>query len=124
MTNAQRVANYEVLRPVISSRLRGATRAEWVARMKAAGVPCGSVRTIAEVVQDEQVQARDMVREVEHAAAGSIRVLGVPIKLSDTPGSVRTAPPTLGEHTDRVLREDLGMSSEEIVRLRAEGAIE
>ena len=67
---------------------------------KPAGVPCGSVRDVAEVLQDPHLDARGMIQEVEHAAAGAVRVTGVPIKLSDTPGAVRTAPPTLGQHTD------------------------
>ena len=64
-----------------------------------------------------------MVASVEHAAIGSLRLLGVPVKLSDTPGSVRTAPPTLGQHTDAVLRTELGMTDADIDALRAEGAI-
>jgi crotonobetainyl-CoA:carnitine CoA-transferase CaiB-like acyl-CoA transferase len=63
-----------------------------------------------------------MIAHLEHAAAGAIRALGVPIKLSDTPGAVRTAPPRLGEHTDAVLR-DLGFADVEISRLRAGGAV-
>jgi formyl-CoA transferase/CoA:oxalate CoA-transferase len=64
-----------------------------------------------------------MIAEVEHRTLGALRTLGVPIKLSDTPGTVRRPPPTLGEHTDAVLAQDLGLGAESIARLRAERVI-
>lgn len=121
-TNRGRVAHYDELRPLLAERLRTRPRAEWVARLKAAGVPCGAVRDLGEVLQDEQLDARDMIQALEHSAAGAIKVLGVPIKLSDTPGAVRTAPPLLGQHTDGVLSE-LGMSPGEIAALRTSGTV-
>jgi crotonobetainyl-CoA:carnitine CoA-transferase CaiB-like acyl-CoA transferase len=99
------------------------TRTEWVDDLKRAGVPCGSVRDVAEVLQDTQLAAREMIETVEHATAGALRVLGVPIKLSDTPGAVRTAPPALGQHTAQILREDCGLSAAEIEALRSGGAV-
>jgi crotonobetainyl-CoA:carnitine CoA-transferase CaiB-like acyl-CoA transferase len=122
-TNRERVDHYDALRPLLVEKLRVKTRAEWVDGLKAAGVPCGSVRDIEEVLQDEHLRARGMVATVEHATAGPVDVLGVPIKLSDTPGSVRAAPPVLGQHTDRILRDDVGLGDEEIARLHASGAI-
>jgi crotonobetainyl-CoA:carnitine CoA-transferase CaiB-like acyl-CoA transferase len=116
-TNPARVAHHEELRRLLSSVLATRTRAEWIAELTAAGVPCGDVRDVPEVLADPQVLARRMIEVVQHAAAGPLQVLGVPIKLSDTPGAVRTAPPTLGQHTERVLNE-LGMSGAEIERLR------
>jgi len=121
-TNRSRVSNYAELRPLLSERLRTKTRVEWVAALKAAGVPCGSVRAVAEVLQDPHLEARDMIQELEHAAAGAIRVLGVPIKLSDPPGAVRTPPPVLGQHSDAILRE-LGFSEEEISTLKDSGSV-
>jgi crotonobetainyl-CoA:carnitine CoA-transferase CaiB-like acyl-CoA transferase len=121
-TNRARVANYDALRPLLVERLRVRPRADWVTRLKAAGVPCGSVRDIGEVLQDEQLEAREMICAIEHSAAGAIKVLGVPIKLSDTPGAVRTPPPMLGQHTDDVLRE-LKMSAAEIDVLKADGVV-
>jgi formyl-CoA transferase/CoA:oxalate CoA-transferase len=121
-TNEQRVLNYEVLRPVLIAAFSGFTRGEVIDRLLAAGVPCGSVRDIPEVLDDPQLAARDMIVRLQHATAGEIRVLGVPPKLSETPGSVRTPPPTLGEHTGAILGE-LGYSSAEIARLRSVRAV-
>jgi crotonobetainyl-CoA:carnitine CoA-transferase CaiB-like acyl-CoA transferase len=122
-TNPARVQHYRALRDALAPALRRRSRDEWIARLRAAGVPCGSVRDVGEALRDPQLEARAMIESVEHAAAGLIRVLGVPIKLSETPGAVRTAPPTLGQHTEQVLREDLGLDASRIAALRAAGAI-
>jgi crotonobetainyl-CoA:carnitine CoA-transferase CaiB-like acyl-CoA transferase len=122
-TNRTRVANYDALRPLLVGRLQSRSRNVWVADLKDAGVPCGSVREVAEVLQDAHLTARGMIETVQHATAGSLRVLGVPIKLSETPGSVRTAPPALGQHTHQVLTGDCGLSEAEIEELRAAGAV-
>ena len=121
-TNPARVVNYPALRARVAVALRERTRAEWLAALTAAGVPCGAVRDVPEVMADPQVLARHMIEVVEHVAAGPLKVLGVPIKMSDTPGAVRTAPPALGQHTTAVLRE-LGYDADAIARLRAAGAI-
>ena len=122
-TNEGRVGHYDVLRPLLVERLRTRPRAEWVAALKSSGVPCGSVREVADVLQDEHLREREMIQVLEHAAAGTISVLGVPIKLSDTPGAVRTPPPVLGEHTDAILRGDVGLSDDAIAALRASRAV-
>jgi crotonobetainyl-CoA:carnitine CoA-transferase CaiB-like acyl-CoA transferase len=122
-TNRDRVQNYAALKPILSERLETRTRAEWLAALTAEGVPCGSVRDVGEVLGDPQLHARAMVEAVEHAALGEVRVLGVPMTLSDTPGRVRTGPPTLGQHTDRILRGDLGLTVEEIAALRKDRVV-
>jgi crotonobetainyl-CoA:carnitine CoA-transferase CaiB-like acyl-CoA transferase len=122
-TNRQRVTEYNELKPILVDVLRQGTRQSWIERLRAAGVPCGSVRDLGEVFADPQLSARDMLARVEHDTIGSLQLLGVPIKLSDTPGSVRTAPPPLGHHTDAVLRTELGMSGADIDALREMGAI-
>ena len=122
-TNRARVTRYDELKPVLDERLRRRTRADWIARLAAAGVPCGSVRDLREVFDDAQLAARNMVATLNHPAIGSLRLLGVPVKLSETPASVRTAPPTLGQHTDAVLQTDLGMSARDLATLRASGVI-
>ena len=122
-TNPGRVRNYDVLRSQLAATLRCRSRAEWIDALTTAGVPCGSVRDVREVLTDPHLEARRMIEVVEHAAAGTVRVLGVPIKLSDTPGRVRTAPPTLGQHTEAVLSRDLGLAGHEIETLRSRGVI-
>jgi crotonobetainyl-CoA:carnitine CoA-transferase CaiB-like acyl-CoA transferase len=104
-TNRDRVAHYADLKPVLESHLRTRPRDEWIRVLTAAGIPCGSVRDIGEVLVDPQVAARNMIQTVDHQTLGSINVLGTPLKLSETPGAVRQAPPTLGQHTDAILRE-------------------
>jgi crotonobetainyl-CoA:carnitine CoA-transferase CaiB-like acyl-CoA transferase len=104
-TNPARVVHAAALRSRLVPLLQARTRNQWIGALKAAGVPCGDVREVPEVMSDPHVLARRMIEAVDHAALGQIKVLGVPIKLSDTPGSVRTAPPTLGQHTEQVLRE-------------------
>jgi len=118
-TNRGRVSHYNELRPLLGERLRGRSREHWVRDLKAAGVPCGAVRDIAEVLADPQLDARNMVETIDHVSAGAIRLLGVPIKLSETPGAVRLPPPALGQHTDRILREDCGLTPAKIDSLRA-----
>ena len=123
VTNRGRVEYYDELKPILADRLRTRSRAEWIAALTAQGVPSGAVRDVAEVLNDPQLAAREMIQVVEHATLGSVRALGIPIKLSHTPGTVRTAPPTLGQHTDQILRTDLSLTDAEIARLRATAAV-
>jgi len=111
--NPSRVLHHRELRELLASVLRRHPRAYWNELLNRAGVPCGSVRDVPDALADPQLAAREMIAAVEHACAGTIKVLGVPIKLSETPGSVRTAPPTLGQHTAQVLAE-IGMTVDEI----------
>jgi crotonobetainyl-CoA:carnitine CoA-transferase CaiB-like acyl-CoA transferase len=122
-TNRQRVVAYAELRPILDRRLRSEPRSYWIERLTAAGVPCGSVRNLHELFADPQVTAREMVAEVAHPTVGPMRVLGTPLKLSDTPASIRTAPPRLGEHTASVLVDDLGVAPDAVDALRAKGII-
>jgi formyl-CoA transferase len=121
-TNPLRVSNEEALRPLIAPVIERRPRNEWISALTAAGVPCGAVKTVPEALSDPQVAARNMIEVVEHAVLGSIKVLGTPIKLSETRSSIRSAPPTLGQHTDAVLGE-LGLLVDEIASLRARGVV-
>ena len=94
---------------------------EWIELLRAHGIPCGKIQPVGEVCEDPQILARDMVVKVEHPKAGALRVTGVPVKLSDTPGAVTLPPPLLGEHTAQVLTEWLHMSTTEVDRLRQAG---
>lgn len=102
-TNPGRVVQAEALRTRIAPVMAQRTRDRWIEGLTAAGVPCGAVRDVGEALSDPQVLARRMIEAVEHAALGTVKVLGVPIKMSMTPGSVRDAPPLLGQHTRSVL---------------------
>jgi len=121
-TNPLRVANEALLKEIIEPVMRTRTRDEWIRTLGDAGVPCGAVRSVSEALSDPQVSARRMIEAVEHAVLGSMKVLGTPIKLSDTPAAVRTAPPTLGQHTDKVLAE-LGLSGADITALRTRAIV-
>jgi crotonobetainyl-CoA:carnitine CoA-transferase CaiB-like acyl-CoA transferase len=122
-TNRQRVTGYDELRPILADRMRTRTRMEWIARLQDAGVPCGSVRNLQELFDDPQVAAREMITRVEHDTIGTLKQLGVPIKLSETPGAVRLPPPRLGQHTDAILGGELQLSQAELSRLRAQKVI-
>jgi formyl-CoA transferase/CoA:oxalate CoA-transferase len=99
------------------------TYEEWEALLVANGIPVGRVNNLAEVVRHPQVAARGSFVEMDHPKAGRVPVVGVPARLSRTPGSVRTPSPTLGQHTDEVLRDLLGLGKPEIEALRAARAI-
>ena len=122
-TNRARVQAYDELRPLLERVLRTRSRKTWIEDLTAAGVPCGDVRNIAQVLADPQLTAREMVVELEHMVAGKVRVLGIPTKLSETPGTIKKPPPALGEHTDKVLEELLDIDQAERSRLRRLGAI-
>jgi crotonobetainyl-CoA:carnitine CoA-transferase CaiB-like acyl-CoA transferase len=121
-TNADRVAHNEALKACLEERFRSQPRAYWIGRLTNAGVPAGAVRGIDEALGDPQLAHRRMIEYAEHGTLGSIPQLGLPIKLSSTPGGIRRAPPTLGQHTESVLTE-LGRSPEDIAALRDAGAI-
>jgi formyl-CoA transferase len=122
-TNGARVEHYEELRPLIARVIRARSRREWIDRLVPAGVPCAAVRGLDEVLADPQLAAREMIQSVSHPAAGPMKVIGNPIKLSDTPGAVDAPPPRLGEHTAAVLQGMLGLKAEEVARLRADGVV-
>jgi len=122
-TNEARVEHVGSLKEILDRFFAPMTRDELVRTLTAAGVPSGSVRSVAEVLEDPQVAARGMVVPLAHATAGDIAVLGTPLKFSATAADVRTPPPLLGQHTDAILANDVGLSEEEIARLKAEGAI-
>jgi len=121
-TNRDRMEHYEALRPPIDRAFRTATNADWVTRLNATGVPNGEVRDIGQMLNDPQLASRDMIATLMHPTAGATRVVGTPLKLSETPASLHSPPPTLGQHTDAVLGE-LGCTPEEIADLRTQRVI-
>jgi len=122
-TPAARTENHAALSAALQEAFLARDSEDWIARFQEAGVPTGPIKTVAEVLDsDPHVQAREMVVEVEHPTIGRMKTLGVPVKLSETPGKVVRAAPTLGQHTDEILAE-LGYSEVEASELRAVGAI-
>ncbi|MGW0827383.1 CaiB/BaiF CoA transferase family protein [Streptomyces sp. NPDC002845] len=121
-TNRARVRNLAELRPLIASVLAGETRRHWIERLDRAGVPCGTVNTVDEVLADEQVQHRGMVVDVPHPLTGSVRLVASPLRFANSPLALEQPPPLLGQHTDEVLR-DLGVEACEIKALREEGVV-
>lgn len=117
-----RVAHRETLIPMIADIIAELPVAAWQDRLKATGVPCSPVNKIDRVVQEEQVLDRQMVADLDVPGLGGIRVAGLPIKLSDTPGGIRQPPPRLGQHTRDVLA-GLGYSGERIDALAAQKII-
>ena len=122
-TNPARVANRETLDAAIAQALKGGKSASWIEKLRAVGVPCGPINTVGEALNDPHTLARDMVCSVRHPTAGEVKMVGVPFRLNGTPAAIRRAPPLLGQHTEEVLSEELGMSAARIAQLRAEKVI-
>jgi len=121
--NPMRVKHREQLVPLLEEMTRKKTKAEWIALLEKANVPCGPINNFQEVFENEQVKARDIQMNVPHPTAGSMKLVASPMRLSKTPVEVRMAPPTLGQHTDEILREKLGLSAQDIDSLRENGSI-
>ena len=107
-TKPDRVANIAALVEALTPYFERETTAHWCERLEAAGVPAGPVLNHVEALSDPHCLARDMVQEVEHPAAGRMKTLGVPVKLSRTAGAIRRPAPMLGEHNAEVIAEWLG----------------
>ncbi|MEE3623842.1 CaiB/BaiF CoA-transferase family protein [Nitrospirillum sp. BR 11752] len=133
-TNQARVRHRDVLVPLVATVMQAQTSQFWIDALETLGVPCGPINTIDKVFGDPQVAARDMRVTLPHPQAGgtgpagsglpgTVELIGSPMKFSDTPVNYRQAPPTLGQHTDAVLRDWLRLDEEEIGRLRHAGAL-
>lgn len=116
-TNPDRMANIEALEAELESALGDRDTGEWVELMLQEGVPAGPINDYRQVFEDPHTVAREMVVEMQHPVEGTIRGLGVPFKLSETPAEIRRAAPLLGEHTEEVLRE-VGLTPDEIAALQ------
>jgi CoA:oxalate CoA-transferase len=111
------------LEPILSQAMRTRTTAEWLEELSELGIPCGPVNNIEQVAADPQMAAREMIVEVPHPRLGKMKVVSTPIRLSRTPAKPERASPQLGEHTEQVLRDFLGMSPDQIDTLRDEGIV-
>ena len=121
--NPDRVMNREALDDLIAQTLKREPSSTWIEKLRAAGVPCGPINSVAEALNDPHTLARGMVRTMKHPKVGDLRMVGIPFRFSATPEAIRRAPPLLGQHTEEVLGTDLGFSSERIAQLRAEKVI-
>ena len=122
-SNALRNANRLSLVAALQEAFLTRTYEEWEAVLLPAGIPMGAINTIDQVVNHAQVRARGALVQNTHPVAGTIQMTGPPVRMSETPGAVRTPAPLLGQHTDEVLREKLGMTAEEIATLRRQHVI-
>jgi crotonobetainyl-CoA:carnitine CoA-transferase CaiB-like acyl-CoA transferase len=122
-TNRDRVAHREALMPLVEHRFTERTTEDWLARLRAEGVPAAPIQTVDRVLSDPQVRHRRMVVEVTHPVHGALPTLGTPVKIDDAPDLAVTAAPGLGQHTDEILSELLKYSGECVVALRQQGVI-
>ncbi|HLF58472.1 MAG TPA: CaiB/BaiF CoA-transferase family protein [Alphaproteobacteria bacterium] len=124
-TNSQRLKHRDTLTPIIADLIAAHPIRYWVEGLTAVNVPCGPINAIDQVFTDPQVEARGLKIAMPHGAVGgrNVDLIGSPIKMSATPVSYRLPPPSLGEHTDEVLRQFLGLGDADIAGLRARGVI-
>lgn len=117
-TNADRIQNREELTEKIQNIIRTKNADEWFSMLSEKGVPSGPVNNVKEVFEHPQVQARKMVEEIDHPTLGEVKLVRNPVLFSKTPISVQKHPPLLGEHTAEFLQEELGLSADEVERLK------
>jgi crotonobetainyl-CoA:carnitine CoA-transferase CaiB-like acyl-CoA transferase len=124
-TNAARVANRQLVTDTLTPVMRTKTTTEWVDKLEALKIGCGPINTLKQVFADPQVLARGAVVEMPHpdADGGKVKVIANPVRLSETPANYRITAPMLGEHTDTVLGELLGLGADEIAGLRERGIV-
>ncbi len=122
VTNAKRVENRGEIVKIIGDLIIARNGEEWLTILNDAGVPCGPIYTVDKIFADPQVLHRQMLKELDHPRIGKVKVTGIPVKLSETPGEVITAPPVLGQHTHEILAE-LGYSSQDVEKLTQEKVI-
>lgn len=121
--NPQRVAHREELDSAIEAITKTKTTQEWLEVFEGSGLPYSAVNDIQGTLNHKHVLARDMIKEMDHEWCGPIKMVNTPVKYSESKPSIRSAPPVLGQHTDEILSEVLGLNEEEIKALKAEGAV-
>ena len=112
-----RTINYKEMEPILTDAMKNKTTREWIDELEKVGIPCGPVNSIDQIANDPHTAARNMIVEVNHPEAGTFKVVNTPFKFSRTPGMVGRFSPDLGEHTQDVLKQLLGMTPEEISAL-------
>lgn len=122
-TNALRVQNRDTLEELIENETRQKTTQELLGILEGSGMPYAAINDVQDTLNHEHVLARDMVKEIDHPACGPIKLVNTPVKWSESTPGIRSAPPTLGQHTDEVLEGMLKMSKAEVDELRGEGVV-
>lgn len=122
-SNPDRVRNREALIPLIAERMRTKSTAQWLEILEREGVPCAPVNSLKQAFAEPQLKHNEMVVEVPHPVYKSVHLVGIPYKYSATPCAIDRAPPLLGQHTEEVLREKLGMPLDSVEALRAQGVV-
>lgn len=122
-TNRQRVTHRKELLQIIINRFKSKNTSEWLEILEDSGIPYGPINNIQQVFSDKQVIHNGMIQEMRHPTAGLIRVAGPAVKFSETPTIRALPPPTLGQHTDSVLKNILKLSDEDIARLKRNGIV-
>ena len=121
--NENRVRHRATLVPLVAEAIVQRTQRDWLAALEGVGVPCGPINKLDQVFSDPHILARNMVLEMAHSSGKQVKVIANPVKLSETPADYRMPPPLLGEHTDTVLAQRLGLSADAIAVLREKGVI-
>jgi len=122
-SNANRTANQPVVKELLTPIFAEKTAAEWISSLKEIGVPVGPINNVAQIIEDPSIKARDMIVSVEHPVAGHISMPGIPIKMSDTPGTIERPAPVLGQHNHEILTQVLGLDDNEIKKLEEDEVI-
>lgn len=123
VSNDDRVRNrpelISILRPIFQSK----TTAQWVETLESVGIACSTINNMEQVINHPQVLARDMIVELQHPIAGSVKMPGIPVKFSATPGKITLPPPYLGQHTDEILNELFCLNDQDISKLKLSGVV-
>jgi succinate--hydroxymethylglutarate CoA-transferase len=123
VTNADRVKNRNELEPAIEAITTTKTTQEWLDTFEGKGLPYAAVNDVLDTLNHDHVRARGMVQKVQHDYCGELEMVNTPVKYSEATPGIRTPPPVLGQHTDEVLTEILGLGPEEVEKLKVEGAV-
>jgi formyl-CoA transferase len=117
-TNPDRLKHRDALIPIVKGLIRERLSRQWIRDLEAANVPCGAINNMQEVFEDPHVQARGMRVDIPHPLSGTVPSVASPMRFSETPVTYDRPPPLLGQHTDEILRDLLGLDRDEITRLR------
>jgi crotonobetainyl-CoA:carnitine CoA-transferase CaiB-like acyl-CoA transferase len=123
-TNTARVQHREIVDGLVAESFKTMQSKDIISTLRKNGIPVGAVNTVAEALSSEHAQVKEMVVDIAHEKIGTFKSLGTPLKMHQTPTSVRSAPPMLGQHTDEILKKYLQLSDTELSDLRAKNIIQ